>query len=444
MHDVRWDRAAVAREVADRLWTMLSGQAGYLSGHLPQAAAVLQLSRPDLTYLRALHLALSPEAGALLAAAPTLLRTLRTSTSSVLDTHPERLRGPVAWTDTYAQWGRTGYRAGYATRPVQRDYDTPENRLLAASLRALSTALGEVLDLVTAGPVGRVLASRTAEAEHALATPVLRHITARPAPADLRRVERGRRKRQMAPVTRFWKLTDRLTRLQDQSLLRAMIERAALVSTDTGSLMESLVLFRAWDVAQAAGWTAERPRLVRGRIVVHFKRGEETLVLHYQQVSPSMAGRYATLLRQHGLPVSSLRPDLVIERTYPHSAKPMGGDRAPCRVVVEVKYRQRAHDAARAALHDLLAYRENYRGMTALPSASTPARTPVQGSLFDTPTAQHHLTSDRSTHTPTATQAQATAWLGVVWGEGLAPQLEAEVWLCSYDQLEAGLLPLVK
>jgi hypothetical protein len=393
MQDVAWDRAAVAQSVADRLWLVMTSGADHLADVLPHAAAVLQLPRTDVAFLRSLHLALSPEAGAMIEAAPDLLRTLRSTTATSLESHPDRLRGPVAWGETTALWARSGWPSGYATRPVQRDYDTPESRLLSGSLRVMAAAVVEVEPLARSGGggVGDVLHARLGSVRHARATPVMRHLTAPPSPADLGRVERGRGRRRMQPVTTFWTLADRLTRLEDRTLLRRMVEQAALVTTDTGALMESLVLFRSWEVLEQLGWVAGPPRLVRGRLAVHFARAGEPLTLHYQQVPSTMAGSYARLLREHGLPASSLRPDLVLSRPAALGTR---------RVVVEVKYRHRAVDGARQALLDLLAYRDNYGAQS------------------------------------------GTAWLGVAWGKGLAPNLDSEVWLCTLDRLVDGLRPL--
>lgn len=329
----------------------------------------------------------------MLEAAPTLLRTLRTTTTNVLDTHPERLRGAVAWGETTSLWGRSGSTTGYVTQPVQRDYDTPENRLLSGALSAMATALTVVDPL--AGPhigIGGVLAARTGAVQHARATPAMRYLTTTPSPNDLGRVERGRMRRRMESVTAFWALADRLTRLDDRTLLRAMVERAALVTMDTGSLMEALVLFRAWGALERHGWVAGRPRLVHGRLRVVFTRAGEPLTLHFQRVPADMADKYGRLQHEHGIPMSGLRPDLVLSR--PSSSGKQ-------RVVVEVKYRRRVVDAARQALLDLMAYKENYGA------------------------------------------DDSTAWLGVAWGDALAPNLNSEIWLCTVDRLEDGLLPLI-
>lgn len=393
MRDAAWDRATIAQTVADRLWLVMTSTADHVADVLPHAAAVLQLPRTDVDYLRSLHLALSPEGAAMLEAAPPLLRTLRTTTTNVLDTHPERLRGAVAWGETVSLWGRSGSATGYATRPVQRDYDTPENRLLSGALSAMASALTMVNSLTGSGVgVGETLAARTGAVQHARATPAVRYLTTTPSPADLGRVERGRMRRRMQPVTAFWALADRLTRLDDRTLLRRMVERAAFVTMDTGALMESLVLFRAWEALERHGWVAGRPRLIQGRLLVSFTRTGEFLTLHFQQVPTTMAGKYGRLQREHGIPLSSLRPDLVLFR--PSSP----GKR---RVVVEVKYRRRVVDAARQALLDLMAYKENYGA------------------------------DDR------------TAWLGVAWGDDLTPNLDSEIWLCTLDRLEDGLLPLI-
>lgn len=261
MRDRPWDRAEVVKAVADRIWLTLASDSEHLPTVMPQAAAVLQLPRTDVAFLKAFHLALAPEAGSLLETTPQLLRSLRTSTVAELETHPERLRGPVAWGETLALWSRTGSRSTFSTLPVRRDFETPETRLLAGALRALSRAIAETSSLAGTTGAGSVLASRALSVRHALATPVMRELSQQQPLTDLRRVERGRSFTKYEPVIAFWRLADRLNRLEDRGLLREMVERAALVTVNNGALMECLALFHTWQVLEGFGWTSGSPRL---------------------------------------------------------------------------------------------------------------------------------------------------------------------------------------
>ncbi|MGI3781258.1 MAG: hypothetical protein ACRYG2_10830, partial [Janthinobacterium lividum] len=137
----RWDRNEQAVAIRDQLWRYVSPASTTTTRDvLPTAAALLQLPRVDQDYLTALHLLLSPEAAALVNAAPDLLRRLTTSTNVTVDDHPERIRGPVDWPATLAMRGVRGTRLGYATRPTERIMSTPENRLLVAALDAVHRA----------------------------------------------------------------------------------------------------------------------------------------------------------------------------------------------------------------------------------------------------------------------------------------------------------------
>lgn len=352
MRDLAWDREDQAHRVRSQIWRYVTPANSRVESVLPLAAALVQLPRRDLHFLAALHLLISPEAGRLIEAAPTLLRQLTTSTTTPLDEHPDRIAGPVDWAATLALSATRGRRS-YATRRSTRDYDTPENRLLFASLSTVADAAVTLGWNPTEAGVGVEVRERATAAAKLARVPLLRHDIRWPRPQDARRVERGRAASRFSTVSVFWRLADRLQRLEDPHLLREMVESTALLTTSDGALLELLVLFDTLDYVQSHGWIPETFGLVRGQVRLTHRRGDETLTVHYQAAPPLLPNRYGQVLTEHGLPTGPLRPDLVLDRE-------LAGHRRRV-AVVEVKYRPRAADAARSALLDLLAYRQVYQ-----------------------------------------------------------------------------------
>jgi hypothetical protein len=77
----------------------------------------------------------SAPASALLTAMPQLIRDLSISTASAPERHVGQIRGPVLWSETLAaRSASAGDPSVFVCATVARAYDTPENRLLAASL----------------------------------------------------------------------------------------------------------------------------------------------------------------------------------------------------------------------------------------------------------------------------------------------------------------------
>lgn len=77
----------------------------------------------------------SPEASALLAAMPHLIRGLSISTISVPERSVGEVRGPILWSETLAARSAAAGDTGvFVCATPSRAYDTPENRILAAAL----------------------------------------------------------------------------------------------------------------------------------------------------------------------------------------------------------------------------------------------------------------------------------------------------------------------
>lgn len=387
-----WSREQQAQQARSQIWRLVSPAGARSPQVLPLAAALLALPRRDTRFLTSLHLLLSPECTDLLHHAPTLLRHLTTSTTAPLEEHPERVRGPIDWQATLALSASRGRRA-YATRPPERDYATPENRLLVASLRAVQDAERALGWKPSKDGISQEASSKATAAARLLGAPVLRRVVEQPHPRDLHRVEHGRAARRFHPVTGFWRLFDRLHRLQDQTLLREMVESTAVLTTSDGALLEALVLFQVLGSLQERQWQPAALGLVRGQVVIRHTRAADTLDVHYQGVPAGMPSRYSRVLNQHAVPTGGLRPDLVLDHRSPHTRRTI--------TVVEVKYRARAADAVRDALFDLLAYRDTYRGTVA----------------------NLHL-------------------LGVAWGAGLSAVPAADVLLCTIDRLHEAVATL--
>lgn len=384
MHERTWSRAEQAGRVRERIWQLVSPAATREDGVLPLASALLQLPRRDVAFLSALHLLLAPQTGEMLHRAPALLRQLTTSTTASLEEHPERVRGPVDWPATLA--ASAGGVRRYATRPPERDYATAENRLLAASLRAVRDAAQTLGWDQGASGASAEVATAANRALALLGSPVLRTVPSQVQARDLQRVEKGRAARRFTPVSVFWRLHERLGRLGDHQLLRQMVESTALLASTDGALLEAVVLLDVLEALSACGWQRTRMGLVHGQAAIAHTRGGERLTVHYQGVPRGLPSRYNRTLRAHGIITSGLRPDLVLDHR--------GGDGARTITVIEVKLRRSAPAATRAALFDLLAYKDSLQGLDA-----------------------------------------SLRLAGVTWGGGLAPSPHADVLLCTTDHI---------
>lgn len=102
---------------------------------------LLGLSRAAARLTSGVVLVTSPEADTLLAAVPGMLRNLAVATNARADRLVGEVRGPIQWSETLAaRSASAGDPQLYVCASVRRAYDTPENRVLVAALRAVLTA----------------------------------------------------------------------------------------------------------------------------------------------------------------------------------------------------------------------------------------------------------------------------------------------------------------
>lgn len=167
-------------------------------------AALLGLSRSTAQALVGALVADGPESVRLLGRMPSIIRSLAIVTTA----RPERcrgeVRGPILWGETMAARSATAGDEGLFVCAVpERAYDTPENRVLAAALRAIRTAGrlagGDHVEAVD-DPIRRARANGGAAArwlEHRALTPVP---AVKPTGRDLRRARSGHRRRVYRPA----------------------------------------------------------------------------------------------------------------------------------------------------------------------------------------------------------------------------------------------------
>jgi hypothetical protein len=181
----------------------------------------------------------------------------------------------------------------------------------------------------------------------------------------------------------------------DVHAVREAVERHGLITRSDDTLLELMVLFGVERALAAAGWEVGGPRLMKGGgSVLAAERGEERLEVYLQRSLSKLAGStsvYASVQRAHSFArPSQLRPDLLLR----HS---VGGERRW--VLLEVKGGRSGtvEGYARAALQNLLAYRQDGRDL-------------IDGSA-------------------------EPYGLGVVWGEQLSPVVNGAIALCTPDTI---------
>jgi hypothetical protein len=180
---------------------------GRLAPHSDPAAAVsalLGLSRFTAQALVSALVADGPETARLLGSMPAIIRSLTIATTA----RPERcrgeIRGPILWGETMAARSASAGDEGlFVCAMPERAYDTPENRVLAAALRAIRTAGrhagGDHVEAVD-DAIRRARANGLAAArwlEHRAFSPVP---AVKPTGRDLRRARSGHRRRVYRPA----------------------------------------------------------------------------------------------------------------------------------------------------------------------------------------------------------------------------------------------------
>jgi hypothetical protein len=186
------------------LWDRLAEPIDYFQ----VVAAMLGLSQSAVHLLQSALLATSPETEKLIAAMPSISRTMSIATTDVPERSVGSIRGPVLWSETIsARAASFGDEGLFVCKSSTRAYDTAENRVLAYALWLVADAAvtvdtqravgheNEIADQVrlTGKVARRHLEGRTLSG-------VPRH---HPSGRDLRRARSGRKRRTYEPAMRL-------------------------------------------------------------------------------------------------------------------------------------------------------------------------------------------------------------------------------------------------
>lgn len=189
-----------------------------------------------------LHVALSSEAAALVQATPELLRHLTSSTTIATERVVGAITGPVIWAETLtARANGGGAEDVFVCGSPERDFSTPENRILAAALQMIVRASTR-LDSDAAQETLRSDQRDTIRTRGDLARRLLQnnHLkmlrTNRPSPRDVTSARQGRHGAQFQPALDMWSrrhepihpdellaCTDAVTRGQQRALALVMM-----------------------------------------------------------------------------------------------------------------------------------------------------------------------------------------------------------------------------
>jgi len=225
-----------------------------------------------------LHVALSTEADELIEATPSLLRHLTSSTTIATERVVGAVTGPVIWAETLtARANGGGADDVFVCGSPERDFSTPENRILAAALQMIVRASTR-LDSDAANETLRA-DQRDAVRERGQRARVLlqnQHLKAlrtnRPSPRDVTSARQGRRAAHFQPALDMWarrhepihpdellSCTDAVTRGQQRALALVMmaVQRRGLAvpqfNASNGELVAGIIRYRNHRRATTAG-----------------------------------------------------------------------------------------------------------------------------------------------------------------------------------------------
>jgi len=173
-----------------------------------------------------------------------------------------------------------------------------------------------------------------------------------------------------------------------------VIEELGLSITKDSTLFEVLCLFEILRVLSEDHWHLDSLTLMEGSLTLKGRRSNDRLQLWYQRIPGGLStgSAYTGVQSHHGiLDAKELLPDIVIRLDS-------GGSHRWFVLECKMGTKRSAEASARAALHDLFAYRRAF-------AAALDSQTGPYGA-------------------------------GFVWGQGLAPA-EGEVLLASHDSIDA-------
>jgi hypothetical protein len=397
-----WERASVINSVRDEVWRYITQAAQQEREAVLEAAALLQMHPHEVRTLAQIHFIASDAVGHLLDQMPLLIRRLRTTTVSEQEISAERVRGSIQWAATFGARAATGLPHVYVATPARRAFETPENQVLVFALDAIrSVGRKTGWHRSAAADLGMLVRDRVTASERWLRTRMLAELRRTPpSPQLLARVRSSRVAKRYQAALDVVALHTRYVRRVDRRALRAAIQDHALVTSRDEVLLELMCGFALERALENLGWKIARPGLVGSGLFLRAKRASSKLDLYYQHPPPALAAGslYRAIQKAHPFQrAGPLVPDFVLRLSSPDSARWL---------LIEVKGLERSvSDSARAALHDLLAYRR----------------------AFD----------------PVLSMSAAPYGLGIAWGESLPPSGTAEIALCTPDTVQAALTQLL-
>jgi hypothetical protein len=315
------EREALIDEVAAQLPLWLQRAAEPRPQAVDQLVDLLGFTADTLRRVRAVHALLSDRVTRLLAALPAALRSPRPASERPVELAGV-VRGPVDWPAT-ARLQAAGLPAMFVVSPRRRVFDTPEHRALAWVLRRLEALCAIALQQAPDGEPRS--GSWTAAALHARRLVAHSRRVAWLAALRPERPDHRARTRIRHSRNRFaaGPLSDAIDALIDYEsaegeVLAALIAERYFTPETDWRLFEVVVLIRI-DRALAARAGGVRRYLMSDTGVVgrYTLPDGDRIDLRYQGWGGGPSRRADTLVR-HGLPVSSSRPDILVERSGAH------------------------------------------------------------------------------------------------------------------------------
>lgn len=403
MRDVTWDRDQTIHRLRRDIWRYVTQASQTEEQVLLWASALLQMPSSEVRYLAQLQFILSEPVGQLLEQMPMLVRRLTTTSRTETEISAERIRGSIRWSETFAQRAATGIPHVFVTAPSQRAFDTPENRVLAFALSAI-TEFGRRTGWARSNVPGpaEIIRDRVSAATRWRQSRALVDVPIDfPSSMIVARVRAGRNRKRYQAALDVLELYSRYIARLDRTAIREAVETHALVASRDSVLLELHCAFDTIRAFRELGWSSAPTTLLHPPHILRcFKDGQQ-VDLYYQSAPRPLAlgSLYSAVQKAHHFEnTGGLIPDLVARlKVGPETRW----------ILIEVKGgpKRGVADNARAAALDLLAYRRAYD--------------PVLGK-------------------------QTTAYgLGYAWGRELEPEPNTEITLCTPDQLAHALATLV-
>lgn len=177
---------------------------------VPTVSAIGGLSPSAAAKLVGTTLATSPEAEALLAAFPEIVRSMATAMGTNAERCIGELRGPVLWSETLsARASSFGDPDLFVCATPARAYDIDENRVLVAALEALSAAARDATDRAdrherTQDPSLEAAMTNGHRAGRFARHPSLKGVRrAKPTPREIKRTRSGKKRHVYRPALRL-------------------------------------------------------------------------------------------------------------------------------------------------------------------------------------------------------------------------------------------------